>query len=896
MKRIYNLKGNIIQNQAVVWKIFRFDGFKQEDFLPVDSFLYKFVKESPENVWWNFWSIWKKHVWNELEIIFENYYFKIRKWLRDTYNISEEKLEEFDRYYKTRKENIEWIVSNSLSEENYFWAFLPFLSWMQNNTKILIKYKQDIPKFIEKLETNINYKHFFGENIKEVSNVPVFPTSYSVQEKFKAKDFDVPESEEKIIEQFINDMYKYTIKELIWVKSEQISSKLEREINEEKAREIIFSFFKSLIPKRTAVWGKDVFYDNIIYRAFTDTYFYPMNSMYLKIFDVIFTTEFIWNEIITKSNIEIIQKVLREAVQNNLIDYFVIKTTILRKWMKINLAPRLSKWVYDYISDNWKKYRVSFSHPYEKEFIEKIWDHFNTRWIYWLTIWLYTKDPDNIYEVKMKILNEYWKENIRVMFDLFEKNDWFKENNYLSIWAPSNLQFSNFNWLYVYLFNNRVLPIKPAMYWWMDLKTNTPIFLNPFDDFIKWNRHIVLVWDSWVGKSILAQQMISTILQEKIIAIDPVWTFSNLSNIGFPIEKIDVLSDMDNPLYFDKEDEMYKRLWDKFNYQEFYKSKVEFLLKALQITFLEEEKQFEKLIKNMLIQLFKRRKWKMYLNALYKDLEKIFKLIRKWRKDKIYFWKEIHNTISDEKWLWKIWELLAWIENLNWTALYNILNKEKDFLAQIWNTPKMVFKIDWLNLAKIKSEAQTWKISDEGMIKIIHFEILLDWISQFFTLNKEYMDNVLFLDYEKKLKTYLFIDETHNLLEIDKLRIVLWNFIREIRNRYAGAFLLTQNITDFPKSMLKNIQIKMFLTYQDVVDYLSLMFWMSNEAGEDMSSLQDETNMIRVLKLYSKEYEKALDRHDWIESLWFYHYWKQVFLTKNKLSQYLLKNIKKLQT
>jgi len=37
---------------------------------------------------------------------------------------------------------------------------------------------------------------------------------------------------------------------------------------------------------------------------------------------------------------------------------------------------------------------------------------------------------------------------------------------------------------------------------------------------------------------------------------------------------------------------------------------------------------------------------------------------------------------------------------------------------------------------------------------------------------------------------------------------------------------------------------------------------MSNEAGEDMSSLQDETNMIRVLKLYSKEYEKALDRHD----------------------------------
>jgi len=86
---------------------------------------------------------------------------------------------------------------------------------MQNNTKILIKYKQDIPKFIEKLETNINYKHFFGENIKEVSNVPVFPTSYSVQEKFKAKDFDVPESEEKIIEQFINDMYKYTIKELI---------------------------------------------------------------------------------------------------------------------------------------------------------------------------------------------------------------------------------------------------------------------------------------------------------------------------------------------------------------------------------------------------------------------------------------------------------------------------------------------------------------------------------------------------------------------------------------------------------------------------------------------------------------------------------------------------------
>jgi hypothetical protein len=886
MKEIYKITWNIIQNQAVIWKIFKFKWFKREDFLPDDSFLYKFIKEVPEWIWWNFFSIWKKNKWIELEILFENYYYKVRKWLKNYYQISEDQLKDFDIYYQKWKENIKGIIDDSLSEENYFALFLPPLVGYENNTKALARFQDKRIEFMWTLN-NFNFRYFFWDDIEEVRNIPVFPLESWSRQIFKAKDFDFNKETNNLFETFLKDLYNETVNIIIREKAKQIN-KNSKDIEKE-----IYSFFKSLIPDIYQLW-EEVFYDWLQYRAFADVYFYPISWYYLKIFDVIFLTKFIWNELITKADIDILKDILRNAVKNDLIDYFVIKTSIIKDKIKLPLEFDFERWVYIYKKAN-KDFIINVENKIEKNMIERIWEHFNTRWRYWLTVWIYSKEKDNLYLILKEIIQKYKKENIKIYLDTFEKENLFSYNNYLSVWLAENLQISNFNWLYTYLFNDRVFPIKPYIYWWLDIKTNTPIFLNPFKDFIRWNRHILLVGDTGAWKSILSQQMITTILKERVIAIDPAWTFSNITNIWFPIKKIDILKDMDNPIYIDINWEIFTRLWKHLDYESFFKQKADMILKILQVDFLEDEKQLQKYITNLIISIYKEYKGAITISLLFKEFMDIFKKLKSKKTKDIKYWKEIFETVSIERWLDKIWEFLSAINNLEGTDIYKILDKKKDLLDQIQKNLKIIFKIDRLNLSKIKAEAnlaeEYWRpIQWDAMLKILHFEMLLDWISQYFLLNKEYMDNVLNLDYDNKMKSYLFIDEVHNMLEIKYFRIILNNFIREIRNRYAAAFLLSQNITDFPDEMLKNIQIKMFLAVSDVNVYLQKISWIW---WEDET---EEIKQLKILKLYFKEYEKIVDKHTWIESLGFYHYWKQVFLTKNVLSKYILDNIEILKT
>ena len=877
MREIYKLQWNIIQNQAVVWKIFRFNWFKKEDFLPEDSFLQKFTKEIPDWIGFNFYSIWKKNKWYQIEIQFDNFYFQVRKLLERTYSINEEKLKEFDDYYQKWKENMKGIIDNSLLEENYFASFLPTIKGFDNNVRMSARYQNDRINHITALN-NINYKYYFWENIQPVNNIPVFPHTITTNSTFKTKDFDFNQETEQLFDTFLDDLYNHTVNIIVKDRVKHINP------NAKNIEKEIYMFFKSLIPKVYQL-GEEVFYDQLDYYAFSDSYFYPISWYYLKIFDINFLTKFISNELVTTTETEILKKVLREAVKNDLIDYYVIKSSVIRDRVKLSLEYDKAKRRYIYKQSN-KNYIININNTLERKLIDNIWEHFNARWRYWLTVWLYSKQKDNIFIVIKQLIDAYRKQDIKAYFDLFEKENWFQYNNYLSVWLAENLQISNFNWLYTYLINDRVLPVKPNMYWWTDLKTNTPIFLNPFESFKRWNRNIVLVGDSWMWKSILSQQMLMTVLSEKIIAIDPAGTFSNIAKV-YPLTKIDVLTEMDNPLYIDTDTQLYKKLWSKFNAEWLYKEKTEMILKILQVKFLETENQLRNYIGNIISWLYKKYDGKITISLLYKELEDIFVKIKNNETDKLDIWKPIFDTISNERWLEKIWELMWSIDNLEGNYIFNILNKEKDFLAQIWSIPKMIFKIDKLNLSKLKSQAQTWKIDADGMIRLLHFEVLVDAISQFYLLNKEYVDNVLELEYDKKIKSYLFIDEVHNLLEIPILRPVLNNFIREIRNRYASAFLITQNITDFPNSMLKNIMVKMFLSTQDVNDYLNKVKWINKEEKE--SEYEEETNEIKMLKLYAKEYEKAVDSHTWVESLGFYHYWKEVFLTRNILSDYILK-------
>lgn len=897
MKEIYKITWNLIQNQAVIGKVFKFDWFKKEDFLSDDSFLYKFIKEVPEWLGWNFFSVWKKNKWFELEIMFENFYFRVKKWLKDTYDISDEELQKFEQYYQTWKENIKGVIDNSLAEENYFASFLPTLVWFENNVRANARLRNKRTAFMGQLN-NFNYKYFFWDNIKPVRNIPVFPYANWSNEIFQEKDFNFDSETNQIFDKFIKDIYNETINVVVREKSKSINK------NSKDLQKEVYIFFKSLVPNVYQIW-EEIFYDSsqLQYRAFADSYFYPSSWYYLKMFDINFLTNFISNEIITKSDSEILKKILRNAVKNWVIDYFVIKSSIIKDKLKLSLNFDKVKNRYTYKWTN-RTYLISPSNKEERKMILNVWEHFNTRWRYWITVGIYAKEKDNLFYVIRDIINAYKKENIKIAIEWFEKENWFNYNNYLSIWLSENLQISNFNGLYSYLFNDRVSEIKPCMYWGTDLTTNTPLFLDPFSDFVKGNRHILLVWDSWAGKSTIAQQMISTILSEKVIAIDPAGTFSNISNIWFPIPKIDIQKDMDNPIYIDADADLYQKMWDNLDYESFYKEKVDMIIKILQIKYLETDYQLRKYVNNIFILLYKKHKWKITLNILYKDLEEIFDYLQNNKQNQLDIWKKIFDTVSTERWINKIWEIMGAIDNLEGSNIYKILNKEKDFLNQIWKLPKMIFKVDWLNLSKLKSEAKLAEqnkipLQWDALIRILHFEMLLDWISQFFLINKDYMDNVLELNYDKKLKTYLFIDEVHNLLDVSHFKPILDNFIREIRNRYASAFLLTQNITDFPNSMLKNIMVKMFLTAKDVEDYFTKFVWIDKEentSDESKYDKEDETNQVKILKLYRREYEKALDNHRGVESLWFYHYWNQVFLTRNILSDYMLKNIEKLKT
>lgn len=903
MKEINNIRGNIIQNVCVLWKIFKFSWFTKEDFFSdTNSFIYNFSKELPTNMWVNFWTIWKKTRWQNIVMYFDNYFTEIRQWLIENYNIKEDKIEEIEEYYKQWKENVKWIIDNSLLERNYFGFFQPsFLLWTDNNINrisVLSKWKKS--DYIQKLN-NFNYTMLFKNKINSNSyntkNVPVYPDyldDWTTQ--FNSEDFLENEDEKRLLDNFLDEIYNITVDSALKPHFNKLSEEVKQK-NIKEEQKVLYQAFVDLLPNLWFHWHSTYYADNSDMLALPDSYFYQQDSVVLKIFDITFLSRIIGKENINSANIEILKNILRENMKDWNIEYYVIKSSVIKDAKKYNIKYDKETNTYTYFNDNNVETHIQWNEEQSK-MNNLLWDNSKYRWKYWLTVWIYTKDEKQINKIIREIGRRYSKEGIIVNLDLFNWSNLFHFNNYLSIWMPNNINYSNYNWLYTYLINDRVNDIKPAPYFWLDYFTKIPIFKDNFKE-LKKGKHMAIFADTWWGKTIWSQQFVSTILKDKMIAIDPSWTFKNIGKI-YPMKVVSVV-DMPNPIYINKDFDVYNKIDSNL----FYSWIVDFIINIFNIKFLENEENYKQWIRNILLKTCYYYNWQFVIDDILNMVSVLFKYIKnkknkpddkEWKAIIDYLYKDnlTLETIPDSFLIEKLWWLIAWIENSKWTPLHKILSKKVDMFQFLWENDKIVFDIEYLDLKQLQRESSSkWNdISFDSKMKSLLFISLIDSIIRYWEVHKKIVEDNNYT-YDEKKKTYLLFDEMHFIIRNPNLYPTVESLIRVARNIYFGLFMITQNVSDFTKydvSLLKNIAVKIFLTSEDLNSYYEEISKYDNKDEKKVNQLRS----VKILKAYMEEYKQAEDNKDKSDptTLWFVVYGKdEVFITYNKLSNYILKHI-----
>ena len=837
MKIIKYLWNWIYQNVISMGKCYRIPWFSLDHFKEKNGLLQKIVKDFPEEVWYNFWNIWKqvdvnivRDMLDKLEIVvLEKFdiYTKIT-WVH--FDV-EKKITWFDNY----KNQILSLFDDLTAEENYFSYFLPWnLTWIANNYRIFpdyAPYMAQYMEFLNEIETQILWPFKETHLQLDYQHPPIFPKQINKESVDKYFMKYINSTDKAMLDGLVKNLYYKFLNEEVnqemqWLKAYGE----EKKVSDDDLKKNILKLLQWFTNYET-LWENIYWEDEYKPVSRGGYFFYSSSSVFLKLADLTFIWGSTWGNIANFSMLPKIKEILKKKLKNKDITYYV---------MRIYTKKRKELWEYkDHKFDekyiyltNWTKVPINddlylFMKHQEKN---------ENKWDYWFTLGLYGSNKEKLDEIYREIVKSLSSEGIQIQLNFHSQYDVFKDyNNWLSIWWPSQKACNVWNFLpllNVARILPKTFPLRMESYFGIDTLSETPVFLNPFKD-IDENKNMIVVGSSGSGKTVFAQQFLNTLTTDKVFAIDPVNTFANLGKFPELWVKVYNMIDLEyNPIAIDKQ--FYKDIWYPLNLV--INDKVDLLIDILNLNKTEEnEMNWKDFVKIVLLYFFEKQdivklqdiSWffrQIITRSKYTELDKEF----------LAYLDSKNILLNDDS--FKIYKDKITALNFTVNTVMNtiigqaMVNNDKDIIPDLFKERFVIFDIAWLWL----TDKTIDQISEYDMALFLFLLYSLSLYTNFYKYLFEKKAKVYDSDLDKLVNNYIVIDEAHILLNDKRLLQKLDKDIRTVRNRRTSIVMLTQSIEDITKmgkEILENINIKMFFKKDDINSYKNLLLWKIDESS-----------------------------------------------------------------
>jgi len=920
MKQIKLKEWWIYQNNIVFSKTFEF--WIKNKILNNTKELKKIIKELYKK-WWNFH--YHQHVvWintnfiiKEIEFILDDLFSKLKEkiinWRKNDWkwywSVFIDYVKKLDEDYLTIKDNILWIFQWVTLTKWYFSYSTPKLFWSRNNPNMYASYSKEFSKFMTNLNNSKLENFFKNYNKNDVylkeSLIEIYPSDITVIWKKETSVLSsnyIDQNKYETLDNIVDDMYNYFLDTVIESFIDDSNELIEKKVNdviddEEKRKEILLSIFQ-LYQKKVIDYSFKTFYNKMFLDFNWWTFLYE-DQITSKVVDLVFywNEEYSWWKVIfdSKANLEYLKEILREWINQKIIDSFVLKIDYHFTWETFIVEK----------SNFWYKFKHSSIlvnaelNEEEWKLINEIWELWNKEIKFWVTLWLYWTNVDKINKMLEIISQSFANNKTRVFFN--NENVNYSNNNYLYAWATAPTSYMHSTLASVWI--KKIFELTPYidkdlefdwMYFWIDQFSKFPIFKNPFK--MTRNKNMLITWTTWSGKTYFSIQQILTNIKDKFIILDPTWSFSQVSNIANNVFVWDIYN-MDYSFIY-----MNKNFYDNYNldFESFIESKVE-LLKDLLInnSFSKETKD---LLSSYFFSLYIKYNWKITLDLILDNIKDIYLTKKIEWEFLINLWINKKEDM-DEDWFikipneikWDLKNLILYFNTLKQKPLYKILNKKEDSLEIFFKYNKIIFNISWLGLQKSD------KLDTHSAIM---YKALLLNILWYLSLNRDIVKKNIWNFWANFPYHYLIIDEVHFLLKNESLFKLFQILVKSIRNMYAQITWLTQNLSEFivpwkwkELELISNFAIKFMYWKDDITTYIKLLWWNTDNLDEENE--ENETEDVKELKLLSKPFIKIYNQTDykkpWSRIVLMDYFWKY-YLLKTETSMFMQNKSELLKT
>lgn len=395
---------------------------------------------------------------------------------------------------------------------------------------------------------------------------------------------------------------------------------------------------------------------------------------------------------------------------------------------------------------------------------------------------------------------------------------------------------------------------------WYNKETLSPVFFNAGDEKICLNKHMVVLWKSWSGKTYWTKIMVKNgLMFNKFILIDHLWNYNDprdnfIEKHWWKVISLDS-NTLVNPLIFNT------KLW----------SWIETHIEYLMSIFSWEDKKTlnnneERLLLLILSSLYKNpyrpiKDWTIYIN-----LDEIIKRTDEFANDYTDT-KDAENSIIAKALKQYLKSLKTWVL---WKYLMS--NKQLNIIETLEEENLVLF--DFKELRESGSKVAM------TIFSFLIFQSVHKYIFDSFDKRQDVIDDIVKKWditkwwYKKEVNTqwalpvYLIVDEIHEHLKNNVVWDKLKSIVKEARNKSGWLIAITQEISDFLKNPYwKSIftQSSSYLTYNKDISDEDFQLIKKTLLSKDDPLWLDDTD-IEFLRDSSSQRWSALFLHWWLPS------------------------------